>query len=370
MSPQKDPQHCIQFMDDDHIIRLAWCLLQAPDAKQEAWLRGFFAPEEIDLEGLRSLGKGLLEEDGIRTWFSGAGEAAPPLPPSAILFRRGEVPASMMTPSLRLVQRLGAGPENIDRHAAGARGIQVSCLPRLSMGRTAEHAMLLMLALIKNLVPSDALVRAGSKSGAGSYAEVSYNWCGLAGLGGLEGKTLGIVGLGEVGKALARRANGFGMNVLYNNRHRLDPGSEDKLKVSWQPLPQLLARADFVSLHVPNTADNEKILGAPEFALMRSGAFVINTSRGRLVDEDALYAALADKRLAGAGLDVHASEPRPVDRFCNLPNVVLTPHVAGGSRLAVLEEIVAIFDNMRAVLAGKSVVHARIETSAAPGVVN
>lgn len=357
-------------MDDDHIIRLAWCLLQASDAKQEAWLRGFFAPEEIDLEGLRSLGKGLLEEDGVRTWFSGAGEAAPTLPPSVILFRRGEVPAGVMTPALRLVQRLGAGPENIDRHEAGARGIQVSCLPRLSMGRTAEHAMLLMLALTKKLVPSDALARAGAKSGAGGYAEVSYNWCGLASLGGLEGKTLGILGLGEVGKALARRANGFGMHVLYNNRTRLAPASEDHLKVSWQALPELLAKADFVSLHVPNTADNEKILGASEFAMMKPSAFLINTSRGRLVDEDALYAALAGHRLAGAGLDVHASEPRPVDRFCALPNVVLTPHVAGGSRLAVLEEIIAIFDNMRAVLAGKSVVHARIEAPAVPGVVH
>lgn len=367
MRQQEDPKHYIQFMDDDHIIRLAWCLLQAPDEKQEAWLRGFFAPEEIDLDGLRALGKGLLEEDGVRTWFSGAGEAAPSTSSSVILFRRGEVPASMMTSSLRLVQRLGAGPENIDLHEAEARGIQVSCLPRLSMGRTAEHAMLLMLALVKKLVLSDALTRSGSRRGAGSYGEVSYNWCGLAGLGGLEGKTLGIVGLGEVGRALARRANGFGMHVLYNNRNPLPPASEDKLKVSWLPLPQLLAKADFVSLHVPNTADNEKILGAAEFALMKPGAYLINTSRGRLVDEDALYTALAANRLAGAGLDVHASEPRPVDRFCTFPNVVLTPHVAGGSRLAVLEEIIAVFDNMRAVLAGSSVVHAGICAPAAPG---
>lgn len=352
----------IAFLDDDHVIKLARYLLREPDPQQRDWLLGFFAPEPVDLAGLLAIGAGLKPADGVQAGLADGTGTDLLRSASVIVFRRGQVDRALIDrcPSLRLIQRLGAGSEGIDLQAAREHGVQVSCLPRRSLVRTAEHAFLLMLALAKKLVVADALVRAGSgPNNVGMHGQVAYNWAGLSDIGGLEGRTLGIVGLGEVGKLVAQRAKAFGMRVLYTKRRRLPPQRERELQVNWRPRQELLAESDFVSLHVPDTAENERLLDGEAFAGMRPGAFVVNTSRGRLVDEDALYDALVQGRLAGAGLDVHAHEPRPADRFCALPNVVLTPHVGGGSRLAVLEEIEAIFTNIRAALQGQPVPHAR-----------
>lgn len=347
----------IAFLDDDHVMRVVRGLLLAPAPAVDAALLGFFAPEAVDLAAARQSAAGLREQDGAAVTLAaadpnGAADA------TVLAFRRGTVTAGTMdaAPGLRLIQRLGTRPEGIDLAAARQRGIAVSCLPRRSLALTAEHAVLLMLALAKRLVVADAAVRTGvvAPGLTDSGDRVAYNWPGLTGLDGLYGRTLGIVGLGEVGTLVAARANAFGMRVLYTKRTPLHPEREAALNVSYRPLDQLLEEADFVSIHVQGGDPAVPLIDRQALSRMRPGAFLVNTSRGRFVDEDALYEALIARRIAGVALDVHATEPRPGDdRFCRLDSVILTPHVSGGSRLGVLTECAQIYQNIRAVLAGK-----------------
>jgi phosphoglycerate dehydrogenase-like enzyme len=375
-SPQSAPEPAgeprIVFLDDDHVIKLARLLLSSSGPEDERWVGGFFAPEQVDVGGLLELGAGLRYRDGVAIEL--AGPSGPPVGTSIIAFRRGAVGAETIgnCPDLRLIQRLGEDCDPIDRGAAAALGVEVSCLPRRTLRHTADHAMALILALAKRLLAADRAVRAGVGADGGSaLGEVAYNWAGLDGVGGLTGRRLGIVGFGEVGRLLAARARGFEMRVLYTSPLRLSATRERQLGVEFVALEQLLERSEFVSLHVPGTAANRGLIGAAEIARMAPGAFLVNTSRGSVVDEDALYDALLSGRLAGAGLDVHASEPRPAsDRFCGLENVILTPHVSGGSRRGVLAEIASMFDNFRSVLAGSPPIHGRVplpeETVEAP----
>jgi phosphoglycerate dehydrogenase-like enzyme len=151
------------------------------------------------------------------------------------------------------------------------------------------------------------------------------------------------------------------MRVTYCNRRRLAPDQERALGVEFRPLPTLLEQSDVVSVHAAALPENSGIFGREAFRLMQRDALFINTSRGSLVDEDALFDALVNGEIAGAGLDVHADEPRPAgDRFFSLQNVILTPHNAGGSRLNNLPDLYAIFDNCRAALAGGPLPHARV----------
>jgi lactate dehydrogenase-like 2-hydroxyacid dehydrogenase len=166
---------------------------------------------------------------------------------------------------------------------------------------------------------------------------------------------VGIIGLGEVGAMVATLARAFGARVVYTNRNRLAPDQEQRLGVSYLPLAQLLAAADFVSMHANNLPENKGLIDAAIFAQMKPTAFFINTSRGRMVDEDALHQALTAGVIAGAGLDVHGEEPRPVDRFAARRNVIMTPHIAGGSRLGVIAEVEEVLRNCRAVLADQPV---------------
>ena len=352
--------HRIAFLDHDHVMHLARIGLVGATEADLTEMRDFFAPEPFDPARLAAAAHGLRPQDGIDVVQAepDAAEHA-----TALLFRRGQVTAAMMdrSPGLRLIQRLGAGTAPIDLAAARARGIAVSCLPRPALVHTAEHTMLLMLAVSRRLLDADAALRAGRYDPAllRPADDVAYNWIGLTGLRTLRGRTLGIIGLGEVGALVAGMARGFGMTVLYSNRNPLPPARETELGATWCPLPDLMRRADIVTVHAPSNAATRGLVGHELLARMKPGAILVNTSRGRLVDEDALFEALASGAIAGAGLDVHRVEPRPAaDRFCRLPNVVLTPHLAGGSRLGLLDEIAAIYDNCRAALAGQTPPHA------------
>ncbi|MEU5401447.1 NAD(P)-dependent oxidoreductase [Streptomyces sp. NPDC005963] len=350
--PTVDPLR-IAFLDDDHVLTLVRGLLTARTTSEWQAVADFFTPDLPDLATVRAL-RAELGAHG------GASVTVRPEDATVLVLRRGTADRALLeaAPSLRLVQRLGARSTAIDLEAARALGIEVSCLPRPSLVRTAEHALLLMLALVKRLPAADRAVRAGSDRPG---QEVTYNWAGLTGLGGLAGRTLGIVGLGEVGSLVAERARAFGMHLLYTGRTRQSRAREQELGVSYRPLPELLAAADVVSLHVPGPGGGAPVLGPAEIAAMRPGALLVNTGRGRLVDERALYEALVEGRLGGAGLDVHGVEPRPrTDPLCALDSVVLTPHIAGGSRVGVLDEVVQIFENVRAVLAGGVPVHGRV----------
>ncbi len=353
------PSTQIAILDDDHIIRLARFALAGPGEISEDYVRDFFLPEEMDPAFVYALASGLHESDGVSLIpMSAKVDLRKGSDAAILIFRRGTIDKAMLdaNPKLKLIQRLGARTDGIDFAALATRNIAISCVPRPVLHRTAEHAILLMLALAKHLLEADDAVRKDrwDRGRVRPDNGVAYNWAGITGLGGLYGKTVGIIGLGEVGALAATMARGFGAQVIYSNRKPLSGGQEKSLGVAFRPLEKLLAESDFVSLHANNLPENKEMIGTTIFAQMKPTAYFVNTSRGRMVDEDALYDALSKGTIAGAGLDVHFEESRPTpDRFAALKNVILTPHLAGGSRKGTLEEIEAIFENCRAFLAGK-----------------
>lgn len=256
--------------------------------------------------------------------------------------------------ALRLVVRLDTG------HAALPADLAVPLvdLPNTALLGVAEHALLLMMALSRQLFGVVAATQAQqwlperSEPILTDQRRYTYNWIGLQEFGVLYRKTLGIVGLGLIGAAVAQRARAFGMRVLYTQRTRLDPGREQQLGVGWRQLDDLLAQSDFVSLHhrfQEEPGGNDKQIGARELALMKPTAYLINTARGRLVDEEALAAALAGGQIAGAGLDVFRCEPLPPGHpFFALAGsrLILTPHVAGApiaeARRTIADELVEL----------------------------
>ena len=256
--------------------------------------------------------------------------------------------------ALRLVVRLDTG------HAALPADLAVPLvdLPNTALLGVAEHALLLMMALSRQLFGVVAATQAQqwlperSEPILTDQRRYTYTWIGLQEFGVLYRKTLGIVGLGLIGAAVAQRARAFGMRVLYTQRTRLDPGREQQLGVAWHSLDDLLAQSDFVSLHhrfQEEPGGNDKQIGARELALMKPTAYLINTARGRLVDEEALAAALAGGQIAGAGLDVFRYEPLPPGHpFFALagPRLILTPHVAGApvaeARRTIADELVEL----------------------------
>lgn len=356
-----NPHTRIGFLDDDHVIRMARFALGGAGEIGEQWVRDFFLPEEMDPAHVRNAGRGLNEADGVHLIpMSAKVDLRLGSDITILIFRRGSIDTAFMdaNPKLKLIQRIGERADGIDLAAAAARGIQVSCLPRRTLQYTAEHSILLMLALSKRLFEADEQVRAGRWDRNRVHPEngVAYNWTGLSPIGGLYGRTVGIIGLGEVGSLAAAMARSFGARVVYANRNRLPADREQRLGVEYLPVERLLAQSDFVSMHANNLPENKGLIGAATFEQMKPSAFFINTSRGRMVDEDALYEALTNGVIAGAGLDVHFVEPRPTpSRFADLHNVILTPHLAGGSRKGIVDEIEVITDNCRAVLAGKPI---------------
>jgi D-3-phosphoglycerate dehydrogenase len=256
--------------------------------------------------------------------------------------------------NLKLVQKFGRRTENIDLEAARELGIHVGTMPLEHGVWVAEHALMLMLALTKKLLPAHAGVMAGENpEGIQPFRTTQtrsvYNWTALERRGTLFRQTLGIVGLGEIGTEMAIRAKSFEMEILYYNppAFRLTSEAESELGVTFQPLHQLLSQADHVTLHLPHTSETEALIGPEEFSLMKPTAYFINCSRGGVVDERALCHALAKEQIAGAGLDVFEYEPLPSDsELLRLENVVLTPHIAGGPLEAIAAEGQELLDRI------------------------
>lgn len=346
----------IAILDDDHILRLMRYAIAGPGEVTREWAEGFFLPETMDMARVTTAGDGLHASDGVTLLPLGS-DVRKSGDLDVLIFRRGTIDAALMDahPKLKLIQRIGERADAIDLAAAKARNIAVSCVPRPSLQLTAEHAILLMLALGKRLLTADAVLRAGAYDPSRVHPDhgVAYNWTRQAPLAGLYGKTIGIVGMGEVGVMAARMAQGFSARVLYCNRTRLSPEKEKALGVEYRALPDLLAESDFVSLHASNLPDNKGMIDAKFFAAMKRTAYFINTSRGRMVDENALADALQHGTIAGAGIDVFFEEPLPLpSRLTALPNIILTPHIAGGSRTGIVEEVAAVLSNCRAALKG------------------
>ena len=206
--------------------------------------------------------------------------------------------------------------EHIDIDAATQRGIPVTNTPGVLTEATADLALALILAVARRVVEGDRRVREG---------EFTY-WAPLLFLGqDVSGKTLGIIGMGRIGQAVARRAAGFGMKLICSSRTRLEPIEEQELGASLQPLETLLREADFVTLHVPLTPHTLHLIGSRELELMKPSAYLINTARGPVVDEVALVTALRQGQIRGAALDVYEREPELCPGLADLENVVLLP---------------------------------------------
>ena len=249
-------------------------------------------------------------------------------------------------PKLRAIAAQSISPSNIDVAEATARGIPVTVVPPVTTEATADLTFGLMLAAARRMMEGDRLVRAGKFPGGQSrHLLGSYVW----------GKTLGLIGGGGlIGKAVAKRAHGFSMRVLYWTPRRKPEAEERAAGLTYVPLDDLLRESDFVSLHSPLNAQTRHQIGKREFGLMKKTAFIVNTARGPIIDEEALVRALKAKKIAGAGLDVFEHEPKVSAELKKLKNVVLAPHL-GSATLEVREEMANIVvDNIEAVLAGRT----------------
>ncbi len=224
---------------------------------------------------------------------------------------------------LGLIANFGAGIEHIDLAAARARKVIVTNTPGVFTDDTADLTMMLILSVPRRLGEGSRLVRDGKWTG----------WAPTAMLGRcIGGKRLGIVGMGRIGQAVAHRARAFGMEVVYHNRHRLPPSVENMFGASYEPdLERLFAESDVLTLHCPAGAGTHHLVNAARLASMKPTAYLINTARGDLIDEEALIAALQDGTIAGAGLDVFAREPQVDPQLIALPNVITLPHLGSAT---------------------------------------
>lgn len=273
----------------------------------------------------------------------------------AIVTRKVPVDEAILAraPVARFVQKYGGREDGLDLNAAGRAGAAVAVMPLRGCIAVAELAMTLVLALSKRLVEGHAATIGGAYRELGlepvrtSERVIAFQWMKLDGLFELYGKTLGIVGYGEIGTEVSKRARAFGMKVLYAKRERLAATLEARLEVIWRDLDELLAESDVVLLTVPHTTETTGLISDRELRLMKPDAFLVNTARGGLVDEDALVRALRERRLAGAALDVFVDEPVPYDHpLLSLDNVLVTPHIGGGTGGARVKQMSDVLDNI------------------------
>lgn len=257
------------------------------------------------------------------------------------------LPATLIegAPHLKVIANVAVGHDNIDVAAATARGIVVTNTPDVLTEATADFTFALLLATARRLPEAERFLRAGK------WTQWQVDLlCGTD----VHGGTLGIVGFGRIGRAVAARARGFGMRVLYASRTAAAPEVAAELQAQHVPLDALLQRSDFVTLHVPMAATTRHLIGIDQLSRMRSTAFLINTSRGPVVDERALVVALEEGILAGAGLDVFEREPAIEPGLLELPNVVLAPHVASATRQVRTLMCAMAARNCAAVLTGEA----------------
>jgi phosphoglycerate dehydrogenase-like enzyme len=254
-------------------------------------------------------------------------------------------------PKLKMVQHQGVGHERIDKQALKARGIPLGLCPAGTTIGVAEHTILLILAIYKRLVVADTKMRQGTWLQWG-LRSTSFELC---------GKTLGLVGFGRIGQAVAKRAHAFGAKLLYHDAFIPTAPAEAKAwGVESVGLEALLRQSDIVSIHVPTTEETRKFMNAARFGQMKRSAVLINTSRGAVVDEPALVKALQEKVIAAAGLDVFEKEPiDPDNPLLQMDNVIVTPHISAGTVDALREKMQSVFENLQRCAAGQPI-HDRV----------
>ena len=224
---------------------------------------------------------------------------------------------------LKLIASFGTGVDHIDLAAAKARGITVTNTPGVLTEDTADVAMALMLAVPRRIAEGDKVARSGGWTGWAPTGMLGHR---------INGKRLGIVGMGRIGTAVARRARGFGLSIHYHNRKPVHSETEAELEATfWESLDQMLGRVDIVSVSGPHTPATSKLLTRKLLSMMQPSAYLVNTSRGEVIDEIALADLLASRQIAGAGLDVYENEPDITAALIGLPNVVLLPHIGSAT---------------------------------------
>lgn len=261
-----------------------------------------------------------------------------------VFHRPIDTPLLRLAPRIRLIQRHGLGYDNVNIDDARAAGVPVCNTPGANADVVAEHTILLMLALLKRFVPAVEATRAGKWP----MLEMAQ-----AGIDDLADATVGLVGFGHIGRAVAARLRPFGTEVVYTARRRVSAQIESELQAAYLPFPDLLATSTIVSLHLPLNASTQNLFGDAEFGRMRQGAYLINTSRGGLIDEQALRRAVQRGHLAGAGLDAVINEEAGGNPFTDLPQVLVTPHTAGPTRRGIHAIMTDAFANINRVLAGE-----------------
>jgi glyoxylate reductase len=249
-----------------------------------------------------------------------------------------------LMPKLRVISNFGVGVDHIHLDDARARGIAVGNTPRLVDGATADMTFALLMAVARNLIIGDRYARGPAFTAYDPNLHHGYE---------VYGSTIGIVGMGNIGQQVAKRARGFDMKVLYHNRKR-NEAAESIMGVSYRTLPDLLAQSDYVTLNVPLTSETRHMIGREQLRMMRPTAFLINVARGGVIDHDALVEALQEGWIAGAAVDVTEPEPLPRDHpLLKLDNVVIAPHLGSATRQTRFNMAKRTVDNLLAGLSGQ-----------------
>jgi len=238
-------------------------------------------------------------------------------------------------PQLKLIASFGTGVDHIDLKAAREAGITVTNTPGVLTEDTADVAMALILSVPRRIAEGDALVREGGWTGWAPTGMLGHR---------INGKRLGIIGMGRIGQAIARRARGFGMSIHYHNRRPVHADIEQELEAThWDDLPQMLSRMDIISVNCPHTEATHQLLSREKLELIQNHAYLVNTSRGEVIDETALAELLQQRRIAGAGLDVYENQPTINPLLLDLKNVVLLPHIGSATiegRLSMGDKVI------------------------------
>lgn len=365
-----DQRRPVVVVEDDHFLRMFRVILD-PDAPAEMVdaVCDFMAHDEPDFQGwmdrLRSSLVGLWPARVVMVHSTE--ELARRLPEADIVVVEGEeigAPQLAAAPHLKAVQKYGSLTRGIDVDACQARGIDVLTIRRRANIQCAEHIFALMLALSRKihlyanrLTPEQLAERGHELRPFDRRFTPNGNWARVPGLRALNGSTIGIIGLGEIGREVASRANAFGMRVIYHQRTRLSPEVERAFAAAYASLNDLLAASDWIVPQIPGTPATRGFLDGPRLARIKPGAMIVNVSRADLIDREALIAALASGQLGGIGMDPPYWSPgRADDELMRFDNVVITPHFGGSPRRNALEDFEDMMSGIAAVLQRKETV--------------